>query len=144
MENKTDLSSRLAKYIVCFNDRCSQKEHCLRALLTAYNTSEHGYLSVVNPLCYPKDEKPCSLYRSDKKIRTAWGFTMLYDNMPERIARAVRTDLEAHFHHTPYYRYRNKVLGISPQQQEYIRRVCLRHGWKEEPVFDYYTEEYDW
>lgn len=88
--------------------------------------------------------KECPHFRTNKKIRVAWGFKNLYDDMPARIARAVHLNLEAIFSHSPYYRYRNQKLGLTPKQQECIRQVCRKHGWKEEVVFDRYTEEYDW
>ena len=80
----------------------------------------------------------------NKKIRVAWGFKKLYDDMPARISRAIHLNLEAIFNHSPYYRYRNQKLGLTPKQQECIRQVCRKHGWKEEIQFDRYTEEYDW
>ena len=79
-----------------------------------------------------------------QKIRVAWGFKKLYDDMPARISRAIHLNLEAIFNHSPYYRYRNQKLGLTPKQQECIRQVCRKHGWKEEIQFDRYTEEYDW
>ena len=108
------------------------------------DTSDIPRLSIFNPVCYPKAGEECLYFRSNQKVRVAWGFKHLYDDMPARIARAVHLNLESIFKHSPYYRYRNQKLGLSPKQQEYIRQVCRKHGWKEEVVFDRYTEEYDW
>lgn len=72
------------------------------------------------------------------------GLQETYDDMPARISRAIHLNLEAIFNHSPYYRYRNQKLGLTPKQQECIRQVCRKHGWKEEIQFDRYTEEYDW
>lgn len=66
------------------------------------------------------------------------------EGVPARISRAIHLNLEAIFNHSPYYRYRNQKLGLTPKQQECIRQVCRKHGWKEEIQFDRYTEEYDW
>lgn len=111
---------------------------------TQYTTAQNIRLSVINPLCYPAAGKECPHFRSNKKIRVAWGFKKLYDDMPARISRAIHLNLEAIFNHSPYYRYRNQKLGLTPKQQECIRQVCRKHGWKEEIQFDRYTEEYDW
>lgn len=144
MENEENIKLQLAQYMLCFNNQCSKKEHCLRYHMAQTDTSGIPRISVFNPLCYPKAEEECPYFRSNKKVRMAWGFKHLYDDMPARIARAVHLNLEAIFSHSPYYRYRNQELGLTPKQQECIREVCRKHGWKEEVVFDRYTEEYDW
>ena len=118
MENNSDLNNQAARYTLCFNDCCAKAESCLRHSMTQYNTAKNIRLSVINPLCYP--------------------------DMPARISRAIHLNLEAVFNHSPYYRYRNQKLGLTPKQQECIRQVCRKHGWNKEIAFDRYTEEYDW
>ena len=144
MENNSDLNNQAAQYTLCFNTRCPKAENCLRHSMTQYTTAQNIRLSVINPLCYPAAGKECPHFRSNKKIRVAWGFKKLYDDMPARISRAIHLNLEAIFNHSPYYRYRNQKLGLTPKQQECIRQVRRKHGWKEEIQFDRYTEEYDW
>lgn len=144
MENNSGFNEKLARYILCLNNQCTQAENCLRHNLMQYNTKQISHVSVVNPLCYPEKGKECPFFRTDKKIRVAWGFKHLYDDMPARVSRAVHSNLEGIFKHSPYYRYRNQQLGLSPQQLEIICQVCRRHGWKGEVKFDRYTEEYDW
>ena len=144
MENNSDLNNQAAQYPLCFNTLCPKAENCLRHSMTQYTTAQNIRLSVINPLCYPAAGKECPHFRSNKKIRVAWGFKKLYDDMPARISRAIHLNLEAIFNHSPYYRYRNQKLGLTPKQQECIRQVCRKHGWKEEIQFDRYTEEYDW
>lgn len=144
MENNSGLNNRAAQYTLCFNAQCSKAESCLRHSMTQYNTAQNARLSVINPLCYPAAGKECPHFRTNKKVRVAWGFKTLYDNMPARISHAIHLNLEAIFRHSPYYRYRNQKLGLTPKQQECIRQVCKKHGWNEEVVFDRYTEEYEW
>lgn len=131
-------------HIVLQHPMPRKAENCLRHSMTQYTTAQNIRLSVINPLCYPAAGKECPHFRSNKKIRVAWGFKKLYDDMPARISRAIHLNLEAIFNHSPYYRYRNQKLGLTPKQQECIRQVCRKHGWKEEIQFDRYTEEYDW
>ena len=142
MENNSDLNNQAARYTLCFNDCCAKAESCLRHSMTQYNTAKNIRLSVINPLCYPEAGKECPHFRTNKKIRVAWGFKNLYDDMPARISRAIHLNLEAVFNHSPYYRYRNQKLGLTPKQQECIRQVCRKHGWNKEIAFDRYTEEY--
>lgn len=136
MENNSELNNRAAQYTLCFNAQCSKAESCLRHSMTQYNTAQNARLSVINPLCYPAAGKECPHFRTNKKVRVAWGFKTLYDNMPARISHAIHLNLEAIFRHSPYYRYRNQKLGLTPKQQECIRQVCKKHGWNEEVVFD--------
>ena len=124
MENNSDLNNQAARYTLCFNDCCAKAESCLRHSMTQYNTAKNIRLSVINPLCYPEAGKECPHFRTNKKIRVAWGFKNLYDDMPARISRAIHLNLEAVFNHSPYYRYRNQKLGLTPKQQECIRQVC--------------------
>lgn len=140
MENNSDLNNQAARYTLCFNDCCAKAESCLRHSMTQYNTAKNIRLSVINPLCYPEAGKECTHFRTNKKIRVAWGFKNLYDDMPARISRAIHLNLEAVFNHSPYYRYRNQKLGLTPKQQECIRQVCRKHGWNKEIAFDRYTE----
>lgn len=124
MENNSELNNRAAQYTLCFNAQCSKAESCLRHSMTQYNTAQNARLSVINPLCYPAAGKECPHFRTNKKVRVAWGFKTLYDNMPARISHAIHLNLEAIFRHSPYYRYRNQKLGLTPKQQECIRQVC--------------------
>ena len=95
MENNSDLNNQAAQYTLCFNTRCPKAENCLRHSMTQYTTAQNIRLSVINPLCYPAAGKECPHFRSNKKIRVAWGFKKLYDDMPERISRAIHLNLEA-------------------------------------------------
>ena len=64
--------------------------------------------------------------------------------MPRKKGQSIRDTLERHFGHTMYYLYRNGERPITPDMQEYIKKVCIRNGWNEEPVYDGFTEEYEW
>ena len=77
MESNTDFNKQVAQYTLCFNDQCPKAENCLRHSMTQYNTAENIRLSVINPLCYPEAGKECPHFRTNKKIRVAWGFKNL-------------------------------------------------------------------
>ncbi len=74
MENNSELNNRAAQYTLCFNAQCSKAESCLRHSMTQYNTAQNARLSVINPLCYPAAGKECPHFRTNKKVRVAWGF----------------------------------------------------------------------
>lgn len=50
----------------------------------------------------------------------------------------------SHFGRGLYYRFYRKEKYLSPEQQEYIRRIFRQKGITEEPAFESYTEEYKW
>ena len=77
MENNSELNNRAAQYTLCFNAQCSKAESCLRHSMTQYNTAQNARLSVINPLCYPAAGKECPHFRTNKKVRVAWGFKTL-------------------------------------------------------------------
>lgn len=141
---KKSLKERIATYTICLNEQCVKREECLRYLLSRHVTKENLSLHVVNPKNYPAEGKTCASFRSARKIRVAWGLSKLYEEMPAKIARSVHAAIEAHFSHGQYYRYRNKTLGLLPADQKYIVNVCRKYGWEQPPVFDEFTEEYDW
>ena len=114
MENNSELNNRAAQYTLCFNAQCSKAESCLRHSMTQYNTAQNARLSVINPLCYPAAGKECPHFRTNKKVRVAWGFKTLYDNMPARISHAIHLNLEAIFRHLP-------ITGIAIRSWDSLR-----------------------
>lgn len=129
---------------LCLNEQCAKREECLRYQLMRHVTKEFVSLHVVNPLNYPAEGEKCASFWTIRKIRVAWGLTKFYEEMPAKTARAIHAAIEAHFSHGQYYRYRNKTIGLLPADQKYITNICRRYGWDKPPVFDEYTEKYDW
>lgn len=144
MENNSELNNRAAQYTLCFNAQCSKAESCLRHSMTQYNTAQNARLSVINPLCYPAAGKECPHFRTNKKVRVAWGFKTLYDNMPARISHAIHLNLEAIFRHSPYLPVSQSEVGTHSETTGMYPPSMQKHGWNEEIVFDRYTEEYEW
>lgn len=144
MENDFDYKLIPAGFIHCFNARCPEAGGCLRHVAARYSAEAGRYIQVVNPACFPAGDTPCPDFKSAQKVRVAWGITNLLEKVPYRTARHLRKVMIFHFTKTLYYRYYRKEYGISPEAQLYIRKLFRQHGVQEEPVFDSYTEEYDW
>lgn len=145
-EKENDFDYTLIPYgfTHCFNSRCPRAAGCLRQIAARYSTHAQRHIQVVNPAYYPVGDAPCPDFKSAEKIRVAWGITNLLEKVPYRTARHLRKIMIFHFTKTLYYRFFRKEYGISPEAQLYIRQLFLQHGVQEEPVFDSYTEEYDW
>ena len=114
MENNSDLNNQAAQYTLCFNTRCPKAENCLRHSMTQYTTAQNIRLSVINPSAIRRQGKECPHFRSNKKIRVAWGFKKLYDDMPARISRAIHLNLK------PYSTIR-PITGIATRSWDLLR-----------------------
>ena len=138
------LREKARHYLVCYYEPCERRTHCLRWLAGLYVPETERVTTCVNVMNREVREGHCPFYKLDETVTMARGFTHLYDQMPKRTGTAIRLELDGHFGHTMYYKYRNGLLPITPQMQAYIAEVCRKHGWTELPVYDSMTEEYDW
>ena len=135
---------RAQTYVVCNSVECPLREHCLHAILSHYapeNELVRVSINLNNPEMQRED---CPMYRVDEPCRMPVGFTKLYYDMPGRLERAIRDQLYSAISHRMYYEYRNGTRPIPPEFEQIIRDTLLKNGWKEEPCFDGYTEEYIW
>ena len=142
MTEKELFTEHAKNYLLCYNNQCEKHEQCLRWILKDYVPKEQASVTAVNPLY--TDKSGCSLFQSSEKRKMAVGMTKFYDEMPRKKGQSIRDTLEGHFGHTMYYLYRNGERPITPDMQEYIKKVCIRNGWNEEAVYDGFTEEYEW
>lgn len=67
----------------------------------------------------------------------------MLDNVPHKDAEVLKSQMLGYFGRGMYYRFYRKEKYLSPEQQEYIRRIFRQKGITEEPAFDSYTEEYN-
>lgn len=131
-------------YIVCYNDVCQRRKHCLHFLVAPYVAETVRVKECVNPTNAEVKAGRCPFFKSDTPMKMMRGFTHLYDNMPKKIGTAIRKELDDTFGHNAYYKYRNGKLPITPDILERIVEVCRSHGWMEPPVFDLEVEELGW
>ncbi len=130
-------------YMLCQNEACPQKEHCLRHLCLEWISSECFSIRALNPKCYPAGKK-CTFFRTDKKISLAWGIKNLLSELPYDSAKEIKKTLLAMFGRTKYYQFYREEKPLLPAEQKIIKRVFLKCGVKSEPVYSRFTEEYDW
>ena len=143
MEENFDYQAVPCGFTHCFNNQCPKGEKCLHCLVAMHSTNQYPTLSVVNPNCIPEDANACSFYKPVRKIRVAWGVKHLLDNVPHKDAEVLKSQMLGYFGRGMYYRFYRKEKYLSPEQQEYIRRIFRQKGIIEEPAFDSYTEEYN-
>ena len=86
----------------------------------------------------------CPHFQNAEKIHVAWGISHLLDNVPYKDGTNIKQQLIGHFGKTLYYRFYREERFLSPAEQNYIRQLFRRKGITEEPVFDSYTDEYNW
>lgn len=127
----------------CFNDGCPRTAACLRHLAAENIPAEVRQVEIINPRNIPT-EGECPHFMPLTRVRIAWGTQGLFDHIPHKEAVAMRREIIAHFGKTHYYRMQRKEYSIKPEEQEYIRRIFRKYKIEEEPVFESYTDEYQW
>lgn len=147
MENVKEESRTISApytFARCFNAQCSKAEKCLRRMAALYDTNSYPFISIVNPDCLPADTCNCPHFRDAEKIHVAWGLKNLFDRIPYVDAISLRSQLLGHYGKTTYYRFYRGEHYLSPNEQNYIRRLFRQKGITDEPAFERYTDEYKW
>lgn len=144
MEDEFNYQAVPYGYTHCFNTHCPKGEKCLRHLVAMHSTNQYPTLSVVNPNCIPEDANSCPSFHPIRKIRVAWGIKHLLDNVPHKDADSLKRMMLSHFGRGLYYRFYREEKFIAPEQQEYIQRIFRQKGITDQPIFDSYTEEFEW
>lgn len=128
----------------CFNAQCPKAENCLHRLAAVHDTPEYPSIRIINPLCIPEDNSQCSYFQSAKKIHVAWGIKHLFDNILHKNVSTLKNQLISYFGRGKFYRFYREESYLTPEDQNYIRRLFRQNGIEEEPVFDSYSDEYRW
>ena len=131
-------------YLVCFNEKCSVRDHCLRWEVGEYVTSRYIAVTSINPKKVNDGGADCPQYRDDKPTRHAIGMTNFYYDMPNWMEYSIRRQFYQIFKRFRYFKYRNGSLPIPPKAQQQMEEVCRRHGWKKPLRFDGYEESLEW
>lgn len=138
------LKEKAKHYLVCYYEPCQNHEHCLRWLAGPHVPEKDLVQTCVNVTNKDVRAGKCPFYKPDTPVLMMRGFKHLYDDIPKKKGTAIRLELDAHYGHTTYYMYRNGKLPVTSEMQRYIEKVCRKHGWKEKPVYDAQSEEYEW
>lgn len=144
MEQKTNTLSVPYSYARCYNEQCRQAENCLRRMAALYDTADYPFITILNPVRFPKTDGNCSYFQKAEKVRMAWGVKGLLDKIPYEDAVSIKQQLIGHFGKTKYYRFYREERYLTPKEQAYIRQVFRNKGITEEPPFTRYTDEYMW
>lgn len=144
MEPESKFESIPGGFAYCMDGQCKQAATCLRHLASQQLTPERKVFSIVNPACTTPQEDSCPFFKEVQTVRYALGITRLLDDLPHNKAVAARQYINAGFSKGTIYRIRKKERLITPEEQEFIRRVFVRIGIEAEPVFDQYVEQYAW
>lgn len=143
---KSKSPSPLAPYNFarCFNTQCAKADNCLHRLAALHDTPEYPTIRIINPMCIPADSSKCTYFISSEKIHVAWGIKHLFDNVLHKDVQTIKSQLFAHFSKGKYYRFYREECYLTPEDQNFIRKVFRQNGIKEEPAFDAFSDEYRW
>ena len=142
MNEDFDYSHVPPSFTHCFQASCARAGGCLRRLAALHIPPDVWKVEAVNPRSVPGDGSECPHFITTQKARIAWGTKHLVDNVPHKVAVAIRKELIRYFSKTIFFRIQRKERYLTPAEQDYIRAVFRRYGVKEEPAYEYYTEEY--
>lgn len=135
---------KAASYPVCFNESCPRHATCLHWMLHDYLPENTLLLKCVNPHHADVAAGKCPLYRDSAPHRMPYGILSVYHDMPARTERSIKNRLISQFSRKRYYEYHNGTRPMTPEVEKYVRGVIRAAGWKEEPHFMGYVEEYLW
>lgn len=144
MKDSFNYKSVPRDYLHCFNRDCPRASECLPYVVAMNATKSAVFIRTLNPAAYPKNAKRCPHFRSATSTRMAWGMTKLFDKLSYLSARFIRKDIRSLYPTKGYYRVLNGERAITPTEQATIANIFAQHGISTPPVFDRYTEEYDW
>lgn len=130
-------------YPLCFNDECAKKACCMhyQARMLLPEGRHHG------PAVYPTawQDDGCTFFRKKQLVRKAWGFTHLYNHVPQRDTAEARRCVRSYFSGGcgPYYRYHHGENKLSPKQQADIIAILSKFGPTDGLAFDQYEMDWD-
>ncbi len=130
-------------YLRCQNSDCEQAENCLRYQVGLLQDEETSIFRMLNPL-YVKLQGECKYFAPDQMVRYAQGITHLFDKLPYDKYLKIKKMIINKLNHSEFYRIYRKEKMLTPDQQDFIKRIFEEEKIKEKPTFDEYIERYDW
>lgn len=131
-------------WAICPNGKCPMADTCLRHEAYQAVAGRTDVWSSVLPEALQADGT-CQRYRETKLLTIARGFKGICDMLHSRDAsHEVRIALTDYFgSRGSYYRARDGVRPLSPDDQQYIRDLVARYGYTEGVEFDGYEHSYN-
>ena len=131
-------------YAICYSEICPLRMHCLRWQLRTYIPQDQRMTTSVNLNNPSMQTDHCPVYRDDTPVRMPLGISMIYYDMPQRIAHPLKQHLIQHFNRKRYYEYHSGYRPVPPDHVQYILKTVVSYGWTQPVEFDSYVEEYLW
>lgn len=130
-------------YPLCFNSECTEKDRCMHYQARLLVSLERHYGSAVFPTAW--QDGPCKCFREKRLVKKAWGFSHLYDNVPQRQKAEARQCVHAFFGrgNGTYYRIHHGENLLSPEKQNKIMKIIARFGSTDGIKFDHYVTDWD-
>ena len=132
------------QYKLCSNSACKKSENCLRQLCYRQVTKEDIGIYVLNPLLFPKEKEECPYFKTDKKIKLAWGTKNILDDIPNKKASEIKRELLVKFGRTKYYQFYRSEKPLFPSDQQIFTKIFQKNGIETEIKYERFTEDYDW
>ena len=132
-------------YPICTSESCTQRTHCLHALIAAETISSEQVYPIINAKhpSYQEGEE-CRLYRSDKPERYARGFEKAMRDLSHRNYTALTNYLSRQHSKTHFYRLKKGDVPLDPREQEEMLTLLQNYGYQGDAPFDRYEMRYTW
>lgn len=130
---KYDFTQVPAGWKFCFNSKCPMHGECLRFQAALEMPEDREWGSAVFPTSLKNGQ--CRFFRKDEKVKLATGFITSdpnLNNMFVKLRQKLTTYLGGN---GTYYLYRNGKKWLSPTQQEDIREIFRKAGYRGEVFF---------
>lgn len=108
------------QYKLCSNSARKKSENCLRQLCYRQITENDIGIYVLNPLLFPKEKEECPYFKTDKKIKLAWGTKNILDDIPNKKASEIKKRASGKIR-------KNKILSVLQMRETSfpIRPACI-------------------
>lgn len=141
-DNHGDYYAIPAGYAFCFQDECPLADTCARRF-AGRHTGGRNCCTAVLPAA--REGGDCPYYKETRKIRGAWGFASLFDEVRAKDAPTLRRLVKAYLGgNGTYYQYHNGNRLLTPEQQRWVLSLFAEHGYSGALGFDGYRDVYDW
>ena len=130
-------------YPLCFNNECTKKDCSMHYQARLLLPKGRHYGPAIYPTAW--QEGNCNYFREKRLVKKAWGFTKLYDNVPQRQKAEARESVHAFFGrgNGPYYRVHHGENMLMPKEQDEIMKIIAKFGSTEGIKFDHYITGWD-
>lgn len=131
-------------FMYCANNECLQHGKCLRNEAMKVIPTNRLTINVINPTAYPHASEPCDYFKENVLHKYALGFDLLFNELPHALAIKMRSNMIGRFGKNMFYRFKRKERYITPKEQRIIVQLFRDNGYKNEIVFDNYSDLHNW